>query len=345
MNSGKTTARVMRVETEKFPLREPFHITGYTLVEVTAVTVTLGSHGHMGRGEASGVYYRKNDDVPGMVKQIEAVRAQIEGGIDRESLQRLLPAGGARNAVDCAMWELEAKLAGRAVWQVAGLDRPRALLTTFTVGAGAPEKMAADARAHVRARAIKVKLTGRPEDAARIRAVRAARPDVWLGIDANQGFSRSFLEALMPVLVETRVALIEQPFAIGQEAELEGLHSPIQVAADESVQGIADLPGLVGRFNVVNIKLDKCGGLTEGLAMARAAAQLGLRVMVGNMGGTSLAMAPAVHLGQYCDIVDLDGPVFLSCDRSPSVIYDQGSILASEEVWGGLASGKVAEIS
>ena len=331
---GKTIARMMRVEIEKFPLKEPFHITGYTLVEATVLTVTLHSHGHTGRGEASGVYYRKNDDVPGMLKQIETVRAQIEGGIDRDSLQHLLPTGGARNALDCAMWELEAKLSGRTVWQAAGLDRPRALLTTFTVGAGAPEKMAADARDYAQARAIKVKLTGTPDDAARIRAVRAGRPDVWLGIDANQGFTRPFLEALMPVLVETRVALIEQPFAIGQEAQLEGLDSPIQLAADESVQGIADLAGLVGRFNVVNIKLDKCGGLTEGLAMARAAAQLGLRVMVGNMGGTSLAMAPAALLGQYCDIVDLDGPVFLTSDRTPSVVYDQGSMIASDEVWG-----------
>ena len=335
MNGSKTGALKLSVATEKFPLKEPFQISNHTMVDAEVVTVRLEKGDQIGRGEASGVYYRKNDDAPGIVKQIEAVRARIEAGIDRHSLQRLLPKGGARNAVDCALWDLEAKLTGRAAWQIAGLNRPLPLLTTFTVGANDPDKMAADARAYTHAKAIKLKLTGQPVDADRVRAVRAARPDVWLGVDANQGFTRSFLETLMPVLVETRVQLIEQPFKIGQDAQLDGLNSPIPLAADESAQGLGDVPELVGRFSVVNIKLDKCGGLTEGLAMAHEARRLGLKVMVGNMIGTSLAMAPSFLVGQLCNIVDLDGPVFLSADRSVPARYENGMISCSEEIWGG----------
>jgi L-alanine-DL-glutamate epimerase-like enolase superfamily enzyme len=323
---------------ETFPLKEPFRITGHTMTHADVVKVTLERNGEAGYGEASGVYYRENDDAPGIVRQIGARRATIEAGIDRESLQRLLPPGGARNALDCALWDLEAKLTGRAAWQIAGLHRPRPLLTTFTVGANDPEKMAADARAYEQAKAIKLKLTGQPLDADRVRAVREARPDVWLGVDANQGFTRPALEKLLYVLVESQVQLIEQPFPVGQEAHLDGLHSPIPIAADESVQGLADLPGMVGRFDIVNIKLDKCGGLTEGLAMARKASRLGLKVMVGNMVGTSLAMAPSFLVGQLCTIVDLDGPIFLSADRPCPVRYEGGLISCPESVWGGGAT-------
>jgi L-alanine-DL-glutamate epimerase-like enolase superfamily enzyme len=334
MNDFTAGALAMHVAVEKFALKEPFHITGHTMVDTDVVTVTLEKGGHIGRGEASGVYYRKDDDAAGVLKQIEAVRARIEAGIGRESLQRLLPTGGARNAVDCALWDLEAKLTGRPAWQIAELDSPRSLLTTFTVGAGKPDKMASAARAYADAKAIKLKLTGESVDADRVRAVRAARPDVWLGVDANQGFTRVFLETLMPVLVEARVELIEQPFKIGQEAQLDGFKSPIPVAADESAQGLADVRGLVGRFNVVNIKLDKCGGLTEALAMARKARRLGLDVMVGNMVGTSLAMAPSFLVGQLCQVVDLDGPVFLSTDRDSTVRYSDGCISCADMSWG-----------
>lgn len=334
MNKGTAASLTLRVAVEKFPLKEPFHITGHTMVDADVVTVELEQDGHVGRGEASGVYYHKADDAPNNARQIEAVRPRIEIGIDRESLQHLLPAGGARNAVDCALWDLEAKRTGLSAWQIAGLTRPKPLLTTMTVGANAPEKMAADARAYAQAKAIKLKLTGQPADADCVLAVRAARPDVWLGVDANQGFTRLFLETLLPVLVQARVELIEQPFKVGEEAQLDGLRSPIPIAADESVQGLADVPGLSGRFDVVNIKLDKCGGLTEALAMAHKARQLGLGVMVGNMVGTSLAMAPAFLVGQLCNIVDLDGPVFLSSDRDPPVRYEHGMITCPEGLWG-----------
>ena len=331
MSSGPIT---LNVAVEKYPLKEPFRITDYTMEDAEVVTVILQRNGHQGWGEASGVYYRAGDDIPGIVRQIEAARSQIEAGISRQALQELLPTGGARNAVDCALWDLEAKETGSAAWQIAGLDRPRALLTTFTVGANGAGKMAADARAYAQAKAIKLKLTGEREDADRVLAVRAARPDVWLGVDANQGFTRESLETLMPVLVDSRVQLIEQPFRVGQEAWLDGLQSSIPLAADESAQGLADLPGLMGRFQVINIKLDKCGGLTEGLAMAHSARRRGLSVMVGNMVGTSLAMAPSFLVGQLCHVVDLDGPIFLRSDRVHTIQYVNGHIDCPAAVWG-----------
>jgi L-alanine-DL-glutamate epimerase-like enolase superfamily enzyme len=236
--------------------------------------------------------------------------------------------------LDCALWDLEARLGGGHVWQMAGLDTPRPLLTTFTCGAAEPEKMASTAVGYVNARAIKLKLTGEPIDAERVRAVREARSDAWLGVDANRGFTRDSLEQLMPVLVDARVSLIEQPFPIGEDALLDGFRSSIPMAADESVQTLADIPGLVGRYQVVNIKLDKCGGLTEGLAMARAARELGLDPMVGNMMGTSLGMAPAFLVGQLCKVVDLDGPIFLKSDRPNAVQYSDGLITCPQRLWG-----------
>src|SRR5262249_16933978 len=238
------------------------------------------------------------------------------------SLQRLLPPGGSRNAVDCALWELDAARNRTPVWKLAGLPEVKPLGTTFTLGADDPAVMVQGARKYGHTRSLKLKLTGDLDvDIARVRAVRSARPDVWIGVDANQGYTLNSLDALMRELVDSRVALLEQPLARGREADLQGFSSPIPIAADESVLGLADLPGLRGRFHIVNIKLDKCGGLTEGLAMARKARELGLGVMVGNMVGTSLAMAPGFVLGQLCDIVDLDGPIFLRRDRPPTVTY------------------------
>jgi L-alanine-DL-glutamate epimerase-like enolase superfamily enzyme len=272
-----------------------------------------------------------------MLQQIERARKRIEAGMTRGAVQEILPPGGARNGLDCALWDLEANCRGKPAWKIAGLQKPRPLITTFTCGADRPELMAARARAYASARAIKLKLTGEPNDADRVRAVREARPDVWLGVDANQSFTLDSIERLMPVLIQTRIALIEQPFKVGQEHWLDGFRSPIPIAADESVQSLADISGLVGRFSVVNIKLDKCGGLTEGLAMIRAAQGLGMSAMVGNMLGTSLAMAPAFLLGQLCDVVDLDGPVFLKADRPTTVQYADGFITCPDSLWGAIA--------
>jgi L-Ala-D/L-Glu epimerase len=333
MNTLHFDRLTLRTAVESWPLLKPFRITGRTWEFVEVLVVTLRQGSHEGRGEAAGVYYR-NDMPPAMLGQVEQLRTKIEAGISRTSIQQMLPPGPARNALDCALWDLESKLVGCPAWRLADLDPPRPLLTTFTCGADEPEKMATTARAYSPARAIKLKLTGEPIDADRVRAVREAQPAVWLGVDANQGFTRAFLERLLPVLIEARVALIEQPFPIGQEALLDGFRSPIPIAADESVQSLADLSGLPGRFNVANIKLDKCGGLTEALAMARAARALGLETMVGNMLGTSLAMAPSFLVGQLCEVVDLDAPVFLKSDRPAPVRYVDGFIECPEALWG-----------
>jgi L-alanine-DL-glutamate epimerase-like enolase superfamily enzyme len=332
--SGRAARRALRVEIERWPLRKPFQITGHTMVDLEIVVVTLEENGATGRGEAAGVYFL-DDDVTHMLGDIERVRDAIEAGADRSALHRLLPAGGARNALDCALWDLEAKRAGRPVWQLAGIDPPRPVITTYTLGAGSPEEMAEDATCFAEARALKVKLTGEPTDIARLCAVRAVRPDVSLRVDANQGFTRASLERLMPAFIEMRVELIEQPLPIGEEAALEGLDSPIPIAADECARETTDLAKLVGRFDAVNIKLDKCGGLTEGLAMWREAERLGLDTMVGNMVGTSLAMAPAFLLAQRCTHVDLDGPVLLRTDRTPGAVFDSGAIFCPETTWGG----------
>ncbi|MBV8497003.1 MAG: dipeptide epimerase [Gammaproteobacteria bacterium] len=324
----------LAVAVERLEFSAPFRISGFTFEHQDALIVTLDDGVHLGRGEASGVFFL-GERVEGMAAQIEARRSAIERGVDREAARQLLPPGGARNALDCALWELEARRAGRAVWQLAGLPAPRPLLTTFTLGADAPAVMAAGARRFAAARALKVKLTGDLElDMRRVSAVRAARPDVWLGVDANQGYSFELLPKLTRALVAARVELLEQPLARGHEADLENHTSPIPIAADESALVLTDLPGLVNRFDVINIKLDKCGGLTEGLAMAHEARRLGLKAMVGNMMGTSLAMAPAFVLGQLCEVVDLDGPTFLKRDRVPSVRYADGMIDCDEAVWG-----------
>jgi L-alanine-DL-glutamate epimerase-like enolase superfamily enzyme len=324
----------LQAEVESWELSAPFRITGYTFTHSDIVVARISDGAHEGRGEAAGVYYR-DDKPPGMAAQIEAVGDAVEAGLSREDLRGLLPPGGARNALDCALWELEARRAGKPVWALAGLDALKPLLTTYTLGADTPAAMAAGASGRFAdARALKLKLLGDGADGERVQAVRAARPDAWIGVDANQGFTAATLEALLPILTAARVELIEQPLPVGQEAQLEGFKSPIPLAADESVQSLDDVAGLVGRFQVMNIKLDKCGGLTEALLMAQAARELGLKVMVGNMTGTSLAMAPAMVVGQFCDVVDLDGPLFLKEDRKPSVIYDHGYVRQPEGVWG-----------
>lgn len=331
-----TTHSSLTVETtlERLKLSAPFRISGHTFIDVPVAVAVLRDGVASGRGEAAGVYYLE-DQPARMIDAIEAIRPAIGAGVSRGQLRELLPPGGARNALDCALWDLEAKRIGQPVWKLAGVERPGPLLTTFTLGAENPDAMAAGAKRFAQARALKLKLTGEWQlDADRIRAVRAARPDVWMGVDANQGFTPDTLDRVLPVLADSRVSLLEQPFARGREADLDGLKIPIPIAADESVQGLADIAGLVGRFNIVNIKLDKCGGLTEALLMAAQCRRLGLGVMVGNMVGSSLAMAPAFVLGQLCDFVDLDGPLFLDADRVPGVSYTDGHIWCPDEVWG-----------
>ena len=329
----------LNIAVEKLRLAAPFRISGYVFEEQEVIVVTLDDGLHSGRGEASGVYYL-GDTAEIMMAAIEGARGAIEAGIDRPTLQTLLPAGGARNAVDCALWELDAQRLRSPVWKLAELPPPKRLVTTFTLGADDPAAMAEGARKYAQARSLKLKLTGDLDlDIARVRAVRAARPEVWMGVDANQGYAIDALESLIGALVPANVSLLEQPLKRGREADLEGFTSRIPIAADESALSLVDLAALVGRFDVVNIKLDKCGGLTEGLAMAHEARRLGLQVMVGNMVGTSLAMAPAFVLGQLCDVVDLDGPMFLAQDRTPGMTYADGAAWSGDNVWGATHAG------
>ena len=323
---------------ERLRLATPFRISGYTFSEGSVALVTLTDDGLTGRGEANGVYYF-NDDADSICRTIETHREVIERGITREELATLLPAGGARNALDCALWDLDAKRTGRPVWQLAGLHGVKPLITTFTLAADDPGTVRAGALKFAAARALKLKLDGDLDaDIERVKAVRNARPDVWLGVDANQGHTLESLAALLPTLCDAGVRLIEQPLARGREADLDGFKSPIPLAADESVQESRDIEGLVGRFDVINIKLDKCGGLTEALCMIDEARRVGLATMVGSMFATSLAAAAGFVVGQLCEIVDLDGPTILAQDREPAVRYEDGRIACPDGLWGAYAT-------
>lgn len=336
MTSDMQPALRLSAQIVKLPLKQPFHITGYTFTACDALVVSLHDGEFTGHGEGLGVYYR-NDTPASMLRQVERVRERIECGVSREQLLQLLPAGGARNAVDCALWDIEARRGNTSVWQLAGLPRPESLLTTYTLSADDPDEVGEAARgyADAGARALKLKLTEDDLNAERVRAVRAACPVAWLMVDANQGLTRESLAQMLPTFMENDVAVVEQPFPVGSEAWFDGLRYPIPLAADESVQDGDDLSRLDGRVQVINIKLDKCGGLTAGLALAREATQRGFRLMVGNMGGTSLSMGPAFVLGSLCSVVDLDGPMFIQADRQPGVSYRDGHIWCPDGIWGG----------
>jgi L-alanine-DL-glutamate epimerase-like enolase superfamily enzyme len=315
-------------------LREPFRISGYLFEAMPAILATVSDGESTGRGEAAGVYYL-NDDPDHMEREIERHRGVLEAGIDREALRALMPAGGARNAIDCALWELESLRTGTPVWRLAGVPQPRQLVTTFTLPADDPAVLLHKIEAFASAKAIKLKLDGDlAADTARVQAVRGARPDVWLMVDANQGYGAGDLDALAAMLVDARVSLLEQPVKRGGEAVLDGWKAPLPVAGDESILNLEELAEQHSRFDVVNIKLDKCGGLTEALLIAAEARRLGKKVMVGNMAGSVMAAAPGFVLGQLCDVVDLDGPYFLADDSAGAEIYSEGMITVSSGLWG-----------
>jgi L-alanine-DL-glutamate epimerase-like enolase superfamily enzyme len=313
----------------------PFRISGYVFEAMPSVVATITERNVAGRGEAAGVYYL-GDDQAHMIDAIERVREEIERGLTREALQALLPPGGARNALDCALWELEANLAGKPVWELAGVRRPEPLVTTFTLPADDPSVIERRLQSITFAKAIKLKLDGNiAADRERVALVRSLRPDTWLAVDANQGFGGDQLDELGELLRVHRVALLEQPVRRGDEEVLRGWRPGIPIAADESILDLTELYERAELFDVVNIKLDKCGGLTEALAMASAASELGKQVMVGNMGGSTIAMAPGFVLGQLCDIVDLDGPFGLDDDPLAAQIYRDGMVFIPETIWGG----------
>ncbi len=326
--------RRMDIRQERLPFIEPFHFFGHVFEAANVLVVSIRQANVVGRGEAAGVYYL-NDDLDTMTRQAKLVREAVEQGVSRQDLLSLLPPGGARNAIDCALWELEAQLASQPVWQLAGLPEPRPLLTSFTLSAAHPRKVRKKAVARKDAKAFSLKLSGDlDEDIERVAVVREARPDCWLGVDANQSYRLKDLRRLLPHLVAADVRVIEQPLKRGRDAQLRRLACSIPIAADESVQHHADLADLQGCCSTINIQLDKCGGLTAALHLARRAVELGFGVTVGNMLGSSLAIAPGFVLGQLCSMVELDGPTFLAEDREQSAVYENGMIWCPQSVWG-----------
>jgi len=329
-----TKSRVLTVEKAAIRFAEPFRITGYVFEAMPSIIAQIVDGDSLGRGEAAGVYYL-GDGQDQMLEMIETVRGAIEAGLTRDDLQEALPPCGARNALDCALWELDSRAQQIAVWKLAGVPRPRPLITTFTLPADDPSVLALKVRRLDFAKAIKLKLDGDIEtDRERIKVVRDARPDAWLAVDANQGFVAADLDSLGSAARDHSVSLIEQPLKRGEDELLEGWRPGIPIAADESILDLSELQDKARYFDVINIKLDKCGGLTEALKMARAARLFGKRVMVGNMGGSTLAMAPGFVLAQACDIVDLDGPYGLAEDPLAEHIYRDGAIFVPEGLWG-----------
>jgi len=329
-----TKSRVLTVEKAAIRFAEPFRITGYVFEAMPSIIAQIVDGVSLGRGEAAGVYYL-GDGQDQMLEMIETVRGAIEAGLTRDDLQEALPPCGARNALDCALWELDSRAQQIAVWKLAGVPRPRPLITTFTLPADDPSVLALKVRRLDFAKAIKLKLDGDIEtDRERIKVVRDARPDAWLAVDANQGFAAADLDSLGSAARDHSVSLIEQPLKRGEDELLEGWRPGIPIAADESILDLSELQDKARYFDVINIKLDKCGGLTEALKMARAARLFGKRVMVGNMGGSTLAMAPGFVLAQACDIVDLDGPYGLAEDPLAEHIYRDGAIFVPEGLWG-----------
>ncbi|WP_363350984.1 N-acetyl-D-Glu racemase DgcA [Methylocystis echinoides] len=327
----------MRIEleaaVEAFPIAGRFVISRGAKTEATVVVARLRAGDAVGCGECV-PYSRYGESVESVTAQIERVRGQIESGAGRVALQRLLAPGAARNALDCALWDLEAKMTGRRAHQTAGFARLVPLTTAYTLSVGSPDDMRAAAMKAADRPLLKVKLAGEGDDA-RLAAVRAGAPHARLIVDANEAWTEETLVSQLQACARHGVALVEQPLPAGQDDMLARIARPIPICADESAHDVASLDALRGRYDAVNVKLDKTGGLTEALAMAQAAQKMGFEIMAGCMVGTSLAMAPAVLIGQMAAFVDLDGPLLLARDREPGLVYE-GSTLTPPPpaLWG-----------
>lgn len=307
---------------DRFALARPFRISRGVKTAADVVTVTLCEGEHEGRGE--GVPYpRYGESVESVMAQLGVVAGAIEGGADRDELLALLRPGAARNAVDCALWDLEATRAGRSVAALIGAPEPSPIATALTVVIDAPDAMAAAARAVASAPLLKVKVDA-SDPASAVRAVRAAAPAAALIVDPNESWNELVLRATMPVLEECRVAVLEQPVPAGEDDWLESYDSPIPICADEAIHTIAELDRVAARYDAVNIKLDKAGGLTAALELARAVRARGLKLMSGCMVCSSLGIAPALHVARLADWADLDGPLWLAEDRAGGVTAENG---------------------
>ncbi|AJP73057.1 N-acetyl-D-Glu racemase DgcA [Sphingomonas hengshuiensis] len=314
--------RILRAQHDSFALSRPFRISRGVKTQAEVVTVAIAQDGLVGRGE--GVPYpRYGESVESALAAIEGVRGAIEDGADRAALQSLLPPGAARNAVDCALWDLEARLAGRSVAALIGAPEPDTLASALTIGIDTPMAMADAARAVSSAPLLKVKVDATDPDA-QLRAVRTAAPDARMIVDPNESWNRALLEAMAPLLVALRIDLLEQPVPAGDDAWLEGFDYPIAICADEAVHVAADLDVIAARYSHVNVKLDKAGGLTAALELADAARARGMGLMTGCMISSSLSIAPALHVARRSDFVDLDGPIWLAKDYPGGVRDDAG---------------------
>lgn len=314
------TGRTLVARAEVWPIRGVFRISRDSRTEIRTLVCEITEGGVTGRGECV-PYARYSESVDSVREQIATQAGAIAGGMDREGLRQAMPAGAARNAIDCALWDLEAKQAGRPVHELAGLPPPQPLVTAFTLSLDEPAKMREQAAANAGRPLLKLKLGGGAEDLARVAAVREAT-DAALIVDANEAWGTAELESMPAALAALGVALIEQPVPAGQDALLAGRPHPVPFCADESCHDRSGLEQLIGRYEAINIKLDKTGGLTEALALRAAARAAGMQVMVGCMLATSLAMAPATLVAQGADFVDLDGPLLLARDRDPGIRFD-----------------------
>jgi len=325
--------RQLHAKIDSFPLTRAFTISRGAKTSAEVVTCTIIDNGVSGHGECV-PYARYGETVEGVMEAIQAFNDAIASGMSREELQSAMAAGAARNAIDCALWDLEAKLSGTRVSTTACRILPRPVPTAVTISLGEPEDMADQARAHSSQKLLKVKV-GTSDDRARMHAVASAARDAEIILDANEGWDESNIREHLLLAAELHIGLIEQPMPAGKDEILAHIPHPVPICADESVHTLADLESLSDRYDAINIKLDKTGGLTEALRMRDRARELGFGVMVGCMVGSSLSMAPAVLLAQDADWVDLDGPLLLARDRSPGLVYS-GSLVSppSAELWG-----------
>lgn len=308
------------VTRDVFKLAQVFTISRGSRTEAKVLTVKLAQDGHVGWGECV-PYARYGETLESVTAEIDGLPAQF----NRAELQELLPAGAARNAVDCALWDLEAKTAGKRVWDLAGEPVPGPEVTAYTLSLASADEMRKQAADNAHRPLLKIKL-GTPDDMPRLEAVRAGAPKSTIIVDANEGWSAEVYGALAPHLLRLGVALVEQPLPAGEDDALMGMERPVPVCADESCHDRASLAGLRGKYDVINIKLDKTGGLTEALELRRAALADGFKVMVGCMVGSSLAMAPATLLAQGAVVTDLDGPLLLSEDRETPLVFDDKGV-------------------
>lgn len=325
--------RTLAARHDRFALSRPFRISRGVRTAADVVTVTLGEDGAEGRGE--GVPYpRYGESVESVRAQVETARGAIESGAGREELLSLMAPGAARNAIDCALWDLEARLAGRTVAHLLGAPPPGRIATALTVAIDTPAAMARAAGAIASAPLIKVKVDA-DDPAAAVRAVRAAAPAAALIVDPNESWNEALVRNMMPVLEECRVAVLEQPVPAGEDGWLESYRSPVPICADEAIHTVAELDAVATRYDAVNVKLDKAGGLTAGLELARAARDSGLKLMSGCMVCSSLGIAPALHVARHADWADLDGPLWLAEDRPGGVSAENGWLLPPiEGFWG-----------